>query len=493
MKPSPGLPWGSAVWLAFVGTKTDRLRISLIGSASMALSWLMLLALLVAGIGSSNGPYSSDLLGIDSMRPAVIVAAVAFVALLATLLAQCARIGGPARDRRLASLRLAGATAADIRRIVACEGLVASGVGTAVGLVVAAVAKSPVDRATMRTAAFSIEERIDASTVSTTLRSGSTHLLPLDVPTPWWALLICMVSVPLIVAVTSQVGQWQVLSGPFSVARRRPRDAPKRWPLLAFALGGGGLVTFTGARAALGVTSDGSGLQSLVVGGFALLTIVGLLLGTAAVSQGVGRWCAKRTSSAGLLLASRRLDASPFTTARTNSALLAVLTVSAFMLGLREYLSVVMSPSDTGYVEVLNTVQGALIAALILAAIGLLVASAEAIVATRSELSAVVAAGIPRRSIRQAFILQAFLPAACSIPVAVISGVAAARGVLGSSDARSLGTVADERIVIIPVDVPWSEGMALIATSWALVILVAWLATGLVSSATDPSELRATR
>ena len=50
------------------------------------------------------------------------------------LAGQCARLGAPARDRRLAALRLAGATPGQVTRLVVLETGVAALLGTLVGL-----------------------------------------------------------------------------------------------------------------------------------------------------------------------------------------------------------------------------------------------------------------------------------------------------------------------------------------------------------------------
>lgn len=72
------------------------------------------------GIGDLAGlaPYVSQ----AGLRPGVVLGAVLLVVPFAALAVQVVRLGSAARERRLSAIRLAGATAADLRRIAAAEG-----------------------------------------------------------------------------------------------------------------------------------------------------------------------------------------------------------------------------------------------------------------------------------------------------------------------------------------------------------------------------------
>lgn len=485
-----GLSWRAAFRLAMVGTRTDRLRRVLTGAASGLVAWVLLLTHLTASIDASKGPYASDLLNLPSMRPAVIAGLVGFALLLMTLLAQCARIGGPDRDRRLAAFRLAGASPSDIARIVAADSFTSASVGTAVGLIVAQALKSPLSEVLTQQGSYTVEERVGPDSVRSEVVQGTVHLLPLDVATPIVGALVVLVAIPVGVAVFSQAAQWRVLTGPFAVANRATNRAAPRRPLIMFATGMGGLVAFSAARSAFGITADQSSAQAFSVAALALLATAGMLLGTAPIAQTIGQIAAARTRRPSLLIAGRRLAANPYTASRVNAVLLAVAAVAGFVLGLDEYLRVVMSTEDTAYLETLYVVRIALITAFGIAALGVLVASSESAVASRKALSALIATGVPRRTLRTSLTLEALLPLLVMLPIAVTAGIIGARGVLGTSDSKSLGSVANETILIIPVPVPWERGVIAVLIAWSMAWLVAWAASAFVEAAAQPSELR---
>ncbi|MCF6378115.1 hypothetical protein L2K70_10925 [Nocardioides KLBMP 9356] len=451
---------------------------------------MLLLAFLTAAISPANGPYASDLLNLDAMRPAVIAALVAFVSVLLVLLAQCARIGGPDRDRRLAAFRLAGASPSDITRIVAADAFLSSSLGTVLGLITAQALKAPLGRLLSGRGTYTTETKIGSDSVRVDTVTGTVSLLPLDVPTPAVAIVVTAVAIPCAVAAIAHAAQWRVLSGPFEVARRSTGQAAWRAPLVTFVVGVGGLMTFSVARSILGITADQSSGQALSVGILALLAIVGMLLGTASIAQVIGQFVARRTGIPSLLIAGRRLAANPYTSSRVNAVLLSVATVAGFVLGTGEYLRVVMSVEDTGYVEILGTVRVALLIAFGVAALGVLVTCGESVVASRKSLSALIATGVPRRTLRAGLLLEAIIPLVLMLPVAVAAGIVSARGVLGTSDAKSYGSVANETIVVVPVPVPWQTGLLTVVAAWLVVLVVAWVATKFVDAAAHPSELR---
>src|SRR6185369_8259216 len=104
--------------LALAGTRTDALRVGLT-AVSVAMGTLAVLAATTviaipgeAGQGSAewSQQYTSDVLRDPGLRPGVTFTLLLLTIPVLALAAQCARIGAPGRDRRLAALRLAGAT-----------------------------------------------------------------------------------------------------------------------------------------------------------------------------------------------------------------------------------------------------------------------------------------------------------------------------------------------------------------------------------------------
>jgi hypothetical protein len=94
--------------------------------------------------------------------------------------------------------------------------------------------------------------------------------------------------------------------------------------------------------------------------------------------------------------------------------------------------------------------------------------------------------------LRRSLLLEALMPLALAIPIAVLAGEFAARGVFGTTDSRSLGTVAHERIVNVNVPVPWQTLGLLMLGIVAAAAAMAWVALFFVKDSTDPSELRTT-
>ncbi|HEX5543246.1 MAG TPA: ABC transporter permease, partial [Micromonospora sp.] len=113
MKPS------ALVRLALAGTRTDTLRVALTGLSAALATLAILAALTVLAIPTPlpsddnqmawSQQYTNALLREPGLRPGVAFALVLLTIPVLALAGQCVRLGAPARDRRLAALRLAGA------------------------------------------------------------------------------------------------------------------------------------------------------------------------------------------------------------------------------------------------------------------------------------------------------------------------------------------------------------------------------------------------
>lgn len=102
----------TVLWLAARGGRTDRTRIALTATMSALAAVALLCAATVAVIGAEDGPYTSQLLSEAGLHRGVVIAFVLLAVPVLALVGQCSRVGAPARDRRLAAYRLAGATPA---------------------------------------------------------------------------------------------------------------------------------------------------------------------------------------------------------------------------------------------------------------------------------------------------------------------------------------------------------------------------------------------
>lgn len=70
------------------------------------------------------------------LHPGVVIALWALAIPLLVFLGQCSRVGAPARDRRLAAMRMAGASPRQAVRVAATESGVAAALGAVVGLAI---------------------------------------------------------------------------------------------------------------------------------------------------------------------------------------------------------------------------------------------------------------------------------------------------------------------------------------------------------------------
>lgn len=100
-------------------------------------------ALAAVAVASLDGRYSislgNGLLDRPGERSGIVLALLLLLVPVLGFLGQCARIGAVHRDRRLAGLRLAGASAAQVRRIAALEAGLACLTGAAVTTVFSAL------------------------------------------------------------------------------------------------------------------------------------------------------------------------------------------------------------------------------------------------------------------------------------------------------------------------------------------------------------------
>lgn len=474
------------LWLAVRGGASDRSRIVATALVAYVASILILLAIAVICIGPGDGPYASDLLQQPRLRRGLMVAMALLAMPLVALLVQCARIGAPARDRRLAIYRLAGATPRDVLRIVSAE----TGLAAALGSISATLSfpwlLPALGGATTFRGRYTREIAVAPDTVEFREMVGQVHLLPTDVSIPLWAHLLVAIGLPAVVSAVALVALRRVTNSPFGVVRRLERQTSRWWPA--------GL--FVGGATGLGATS----LVSAVIGDGPALAVVALLLvvataggliwGTAAIAQGLGRFFAMRTRQPALLLAARRLEMSPHTASRVNAVILVVLMIGGGAQAMRMTLMAYTTEEDRFYAETFQLVDGLLIVGLSMALLGLVITTTETIVTSRRTLAALAAVGVPRRVLRRSLLVEAMLPLVPTAIIAVAAGAFAVRGIFGTERGISEGTVANERIVHVAIEIPWGQLTAL--TSFALLgaALMSWLALRFVDDGCDPSELR---
>jgi hypothetical protein len=234
-----------------------------------------------------------------ALRWAVPLGVTGFLVPILVLVMTATRLGSDERDRRLAAVRLVGATPAQARLMAAAEGGLAACLGTVAACL-----------------AFAVLRPLVSPVIPV---DGAVFSKDATLPAPGVALLV--VGLPVLATAASVAAQRRVRLHPLGVARRAsvPRQRPRR--LLPLALGFGTLsAAWVDRQAVTGGQTRGG---VLLVGGAALV-LVGLAIATPLVAQAAATLAARGERSVAVLLAARRVQADPAAAARvvTASALL---------------------------------------------------------------------------------------------------------------------------------------------------------------------------
>ncbi|WP_240797819.1 FtsX-like permease family protein [Streptomyces sp. F001] len=316
-------------------------------------------------------------------------------------LGQTARIGAVHRDRRLAGLRLAGATPWQVRRIAALE----TGLACLLGSMLAAAVAVP---------------------ILLSYWAGPSALA-------WAGMVAVALGVPMLGTAVGALALRRVVASPLGWVRRvRPAQRPGRVLLVATLL-------FT----ALALVTLLTPFTANPLFGFALvpLTVFALVLlvGSAAVwlsgwsSSLLGRVLADRAHSAAGLIAAERLRDDPWSAARTHAAVLLVTVVGTGFVGVRQVMLAdlrgMRSVGQLGmdmefYTTGLDLTAAAITVGLVIVLSALAVGTAESLASRRQGLAAQAAAGVPRAVLGRALLLESALPLAPAVLVAGTGGMA---------------------------------------------------------------------
>ncbi|WP_112247429.1 FtsX-like permease family protein [Kribbella monticola] len=233
-------------------------------------------------------------------RIAILLALVAFgVALvlfpLLSLVGQAAGVAAKRRERRLAALRLAGATRSQVLRLSAVEQAVIGFAGAVAGLVGYTVLSPLIARIP--------------------IGGGQWYLH--DLTASWWVVLIVLAAVPLLSVISALIGLGRVSITPLGVVRGQTRKATSALRLGLLVIG----------PVMLGIVGTGGALLPIVIAvGMAALAV--RIVGPWAV-QVIGRILARTANGPVGLLAGRRLVDDPKGAFRPVAALV----LSGFVTG----------------------------------------------------------------------------------------------------------------------------------------------------------------
>ncbi|GGM20653.1 FtsX-like permease family protein [Micromonospora yangpuensis] len=509
MKPA------TLVRLALAGTRTDSARVILTAlSAALAVLTGLAAATVLAiptppfsdpenFLSNHSEQYASGLLREPGLRPGVAFALLLLTVPVLALAGQCARLGAPARDRRLAALRLAGATPGQVTLVAALETGVASLLGALVALGAYLAGREVFDRPDQR----------------------GQLALPTDVLPHPGVLAAVVLGLPLVATVATVLLLRAVVTGPLGVTRRATRSgAPRPWAGLLI---GVGLLAFASIRPVLEVYAR-TGVEAptwlvptlLMTGG--LLAMTGVVTGAGWFSYTAGRLLRRYSRGPAALLAAGRLTADPWAGSRTLAALLAALVFGGGAAGLRAYfvaddarlreenrLVGVDAGADPFYLASMDLVDLAVQVAVAIAAAGMLVALVEGVVGRRRAYASLAATGVPRATLSRSILWQVLAPAVPAVLLALTVGFFLARGLFGDVTRDNRVYVCDagtqlcsdpatrERytrtvgeLVRSAPDVPVEQLGWLAAGTLVAVLAVTGLGLLLLRTSTAPEELR---
>lgn len=492
--------------LALAGSRTDTVRVVLTGLSAALATLAILAALTVLAIptvlddGSNVSPqYRHPLIAEAGLRVGVAATLVLLTIPVLVLAGQCARLGAPARDRRLAAYRMAGAGPRQAVAIAATEAALASGFGALAGLVIHLVGRQLLGSP----------------------GPDGKLALPTDVLPPVWQLAAVVAGIPVLAGLIAMLLLRRVVMTPYGVVRRVRTRPPRPWAGLLI-LGGLGTAALLPPltryldRSGRSMPYELFGVAVLVA---ELAVTLGVIVGTGWIAHSIGRLLHRFARRPAGLLAARRLTADPWTGSRTLAALLAAVLFGAFAAGLRTRMGSEFAaeaeywrrqaeltgepyvPRDTTFYEgAYDLVYLALTIALVIAAGGLLVALAESIVSRRRAMAALVATGVPRAVLGRALAWQTLTPAVAGIVLAAGTGITLQRSLYDREVSSGWGTVCGASgtdCVVLPsvvrtVPLPLDDLAGFVGVALAVVLGLLLVNLLLLRTSTAVEELRAT-
>ncbi len=445
--------------LAAGSGRGEVVRVVLVALGASLGTVLLLCAALVTAIqggfdrevgGELGTAYRTDLIDQAGLRPGVVTALVLMLMPVLVFLGMCARISAAQRDRRLAAVRLAGATPGQVRLLAAVETALPAAVGAVIGLLTVLVAKSLLERRYLQTEAG----------------LGLARALPTDVALPPVRTVLVLLLVPALCAVSAVLALRRVEATPLGVSRRA-QPAPRA---------GGFVVLLVGVVVVVGAPLTGQAmLLPLALG--AVLIMLGLTAAGSWLTAQAGSVAARRARRPALLLAGRRLQADPRAQGRALSGVVLAVLVASGAAVLRA-VTLRAQEDDGFYRSAYNLIDLALLVALVVAAAGLLVASCEAVLERRHTIASLAATGVPQATLRRAVLLQSLLPA---VPAVALAAVAGATGALALTAAFGDAAV-----------VPWARLLGVVALALLAVAAASAATLPLLRRAVRPTELRQT-
>ncbi|MFD6753024.1 MULTISPECIES: FtsX-like permease family protein [Micromonospora] len=504
---------GTLFRLAFVGTRSDRARVPVTAAGAAIAVLVLLCCATVLSIEPAAGRYHNRMLTQPGLLLNVAVAMLLFSIPVLFLVGQCARLGAPARNRRLAALRMAGATPRQIAWVAAVETGLAATIGAAAGTAGYFVGRVLLDRPDL----------------------AGVRPLPTDVLPPVTAIVAIAVGVPLLATLLTVALLRRVAITPFGVLRQSRQQPVRAWPTLLLGIGLLGLVAINAAMRSEYVRQGGFGanrddLFVIALLGCTVVMLLGLMFTVAWIGYHSARLLLRVTRRPSALIAARQILADPHAGSRSFTVILVVTAFGAAAMMLHSWLvtdvavrTAAMLDPALGYdrppldlsgtaafrSDVHTIVNTVLIGLIGVAALTLLIALVESGVARRRAIAALVAGGTPRAVLARALCWRVLLPAVPGIAIAGMVGMLGMRAftttaTAGWSRTVCVGTPAEcagpdaerhleyrEVTHTLQTSVPWAEVGAVMSVALLAVLLVIGASVLMQRSTTDPAELRA--
>ncbi|MET7953751.1 FtsX-like permease family protein [Streptomyces sp. NPDC006682] len=406
-----------------------------------------LAAVTVAAVsGEVSLPYAHGLLDRPGERAGVVFTLALLLVPVLGFLGQCARIGAVHRYRRMAGLRLAGASPGQVRRIAAAESAFACLAGSSAGL---------------------------ALFLGLLALTGHTPR-----PVAWAGFVAVVVAVPVAAALVSALALRHVVAAPLEYARRTVPSAGRR-AALGFLIA----ATSIALSALLLLFPVGRRVTPpvLLVLALVLLTGAGAIWVAGASSAFIGRTLTRRARRPAVLIAASRLAHDPWAAARTHAALLLVTVVAVGFVGVRAVLLDTLTDSARPmslafYTTGIDLAGSAVLVALAISTCALAVGTAESLATRRRGLAAQAAAGVPHRVLAEAALLETALPLAPALLLAGLGGTVVYVGYA---------------MIVVTASVPLLPLLVPVAVL-VLCLLAAATSLPLLRRAVNPAELRFT-
>ena len=381
-------------------------RAALLAGTTAVATALLLVALTMLLLPSQPVEALFSLVAEPGLRWGTAFATALLVLPLLSMLNQVVRLGTATRERRLAGLRLAGATPAEVRRIGAVEVGFPVTVGAMSGPLVFALLRTLFggQRVTPGEGMHVVDLTVTppSDVVSYSRLDSGLSLIPTSVTPAWWQIAVVVAVVAVAGVATGALASRHLITSPLGVSRRTRRPAPRPWGLLLVGTGLGAM-----AVAASGMFGRG---QAVVMAGI-LLVVLGAVALAPWVAFRSGQRAARRTSDPATLIAAGHLVSDPRPAGRAAAAVGAIGIVSgaAAVLQTSIFFGDIGRNGDPFFVISFALVGVALILVLLVTAGTLAVHAAESLVDRRRVLAGLVAAGTPVSVLRDALRREAML------------------------------------------------------------------------------------